>query len=83
MSMKKYILGMLVMLMTLPMVGMESNWQTHFAYNSVEVIANCPQEIYALANGAIFSVNKTTEAMTLYNSQVINRSFSQKQTGQI
>lgn len=69
MSMKKYILGLLLMLMTLPMVGMESSWQTHFAYNSVEVIANCPQEIYALANGAIFSVNKTTEAMTLYNNK--------------
>ena len=69
MSIRNGILSLLITLGTLPMLGMNTQWQTHFAYNSVQVIANCPQEVYALANGALFSVNKMTEAMTLYNNQ--------------
>ena len=67
--MKKYMLCLLVIFAALSATGNVGNWKTHFAYNSVDVIANCPQEIFALANGAIFTVDKITEEMTLYNNQ--------------
>lgn len=48
--------------------GARSGWETHFAYNSVSQIAVTYDETYALANGAIFSVDKLTERLTTYNS---------------
>lgn len=47
----------------------ELNWQTHFSYNNVEQIAMYGDEVYALANGKMFSINEKTESMTLYNNQ--------------
>lgn len=47
----------------------EMKWQTHFAYNNVEQIALYGDEVYALANGKIFSINQMTEHVTLYNNQ--------------
>ena len=47
----------------------EMKWQTHFAYNNVEQIALYGDEVYALANGKMFSVNQMTEHVTLYNNQ--------------
>ena len=47
----------------------EMKWQTHFAYNNVEQIALYGDEVYALANGKMFSVNQMTEHITLYNNQ--------------
>ena len=47
----------------------EMKWQTHFAYNNVEQIALYGDEVYALANGKIFSINQMTEHITLYNNQ--------------
>ncbi len=46
-----------------------SQWSTHFAYNSVRQIAVTPTETYALANGAIFSVNKQSEQLTKYDNR--------------
>ena len=69
MKIKKYILSWLLMCVSVAAFAGVGQWRTHFAYNSVQVIANCPEEIYALANGAIFSVNKMTENMTLYNNR--------------
>lgn len=48
---------------------MAGEWATHFSYNNVTSIAVCPEETYALANGVLFSVNKTTEALTKYDSR--------------
>ena len=70
MKVKTSIFIFLFALVSLPLVAIDNQWKTHFAYNSVELIANCPEEVYALANGAIFSINKTTEKMTLYNNQL-------------
>ena len=36
----------------------ELNWQTHFSYNNVEQVAMYGDEVYALANGKIFSINE-------------------------
>ena len=69
MKIKKYILSWLLVLISIAAFAKTGQWRTHFAYNSVQVIANCPEEIYALANGAIFSINKMTENMTLYNNR--------------
>lgn len=43
-------------------------WQTHFSYNSVQVIAMDKDEVYALANGKLFSVNQQTEQLTLFTN---------------
>lgn len=47
----------------------EGQWRTHFSYNSVQQIAVTPTEVYALANGAVFSVNKQSEQLTTYTNQ--------------
>ena len=43
-------------------------WQTHFAYNSVQVIAMDKDEVYALANGKLFSINQQNEHLTLFTN---------------
>ena len=44
-------------------------WTTHFAYNSVQLIAVTETDVYALANGAMFSVNKLSEELTKYDNR--------------
>ena len=44
-------------------------WTTHFAYNNVTQIALSQQEVYAISDGNLFSVNKRTERITKYDSQ--------------
>lgn len=47
----------------------QSQWQTYFAYNSVDLIAVTEDKTYALANGVIFSVDKKLETLTKYDSR--------------
>lgn len=61
--------GVLLLAAAVSASAARSRWETHFAYNSVAQIAVTEDETYALANGAIFSVNKTTEALTKYDSR--------------
>lgn len=49
--------------------GAVSQWKTHFSYNDVEQIAVSKTHVYAMANGAMFSIDKQTEQLTTYNSQ--------------
>lgn len=42
-------------------------WRTHFAYNSVSQIAQSENKIYAVSDGALFSVDKTDETMEFYS----------------
>ncbi len=44
-------------------------WTTHFAYNNVSQIAMSPDKVYAVSDGNLYSVNKTTEEMEVYNRQ--------------
>ena len=44
-------------------------WTTHFAYNNVTQIAASPDRVYALSDGSLFSVDKQTEQITVYNRQ--------------
>ena len=47
----------------------EAHWRTYFAYNSVQVIAmDAQEEVYAVANGKLFSINPVSEKLTLYNN---------------
>ena len=46
----------------------ENHWHTHFSYNSVQLIAMDSSEVYALANGKLFSINQQTEALTLFTN---------------
>lgn len=39
----------------------------HYAYGQVSHIAMTPQEVYALSEGALFSVNRQTEEITYHN----------------
>lgn len=63
-----YLSGVLCVLVCALFAG-ELKWQTHFAYNNVEQIALYDGEVYALANGKMFSINQVTEFVTLYNNQ--------------
>ena len=44
-------------------------WTTHFAYNNVTQIAMTSDEVYAISDGSLYSVNKQTEQIRVYNSQ--------------
>lgn len=44
-------------------------WTTHFAYNHVTQIAMSPEQVYAISDGSLFSVNKQTEEIHIYNRQ--------------
>ena len=46
----------------------ENHWRTHFSYNSVQQIAMDNNEVYALANGKLFSINQQTEQLTLFTN---------------
>lgn len=65
---KIVVLSLIIMQCLSAWASDERHWKTHFAYNSVQQIAMDDSEVYALANGKIFTINQTTEAMTLYNN---------------
>ena len=67
--MKRFYLSGVLSVLVCALFAGELHWQTHFAYNNVEQIALYDGEVYALANGKMFSINQTTESMTLYNNQ--------------
>ncbi|MBR1630577.1 MAG: T9SS type A sorting domain-containing protein [Paludibacteraceae bacterium] len=43
-------------------------WRTHFTYNSVTQIAQSPTKVYAMSNGALFSVDKRDDNIEIYSS---------------
>lgn len=66
--MTRYLFTLLSSIILLTANASERQWQTHFAYNSVTQIATFQNEVYAVANGKLFSINQTSEALTLYNN---------------
>lgn len=67
--MKKYIISSIACLICLLAYSTERHWKTHFAYNSVQLLALDNQEqVYALANGKLFSIDPTSEKITKYNN---------------
>ena len=65
--MKRYI-SLLLLLYCLCCFSSERHWRTHFSYNNVQLIAMDQNEVYALANGKLYSVNQTSEELTLYTN---------------
>ncbi len=68
--MKRYLLTILIsvglgfnILAQLPMQG----WQLHTAYNNVTRVEDAGDKIFALSEGALFSVDKTDETIAYYN----------------
>lgn len=52
------------------MVVMQAGrWTTHFAYNNVTQIALSQDKAYAVSDGSLFSVDKQTEQICVYNRQ--------------
>ena len=43
-------------------------WTTLFAYNNVTQIAMTPDRVYALSDGSLYSVDKQSEQIRIYNS---------------
>ena len=73
--MKKYLILHIVCLMSIMAWAQvqerdkQKHWRTYFAYNSVQVIAmDAQEEVYAVANGKLFSINPVSEKLTLYNN---------------
>ncbi len=44
-------------------------WRTHFAYNSVNQIAQSERKIFGISEGALFSVDKEDLSVEFYNKQ--------------
>lgn len=44
-------------------------WTTHFAYNNVTQIAMAPDKVFAISDGSLFSVDKLSEEIKVYNRQ--------------
>ena len=64
---KIIILGLLSVITTGSLSA--GKWTTHFAYNNVTQIAMSPDKVYAISDGNLFSVDKTSEEIAIYNRQ--------------
>ena len=64
----KHILGIFLSALLFTEVQAAS-WTTHFAYNNVTKIAMTPDKVFGLSDGNLFSVDKQTEQMSIYNRQ--------------
>lgn len=42
-------------------------WRTHFSYDNVNTIAQSPNRVYAVSNGALFSVDKRDGSIEFYS----------------
>ena len=57
----------LCLLLSLP--GIAGEWTSYFAYNNVTQIAMTPDKVYAMSDGSLYSVDKQTEKLKVYNRQ--------------
>jgi len=64
---RRYITGILCAMCALSIQA--AVWETMFAYNNVTQIAMSEDRVYALSDGSLFSVDKQTEKISIYNSQ--------------
>ena len=62
---KIFIIGLLL---AATIVRATEEWHTLFAYNNVSQIAMSDDEVYALSDGSLFSVNKNTEKVSIYEN---------------
>lgn len=58
----------LSLFLTVPLSA-EAYWKTLFAYNNVEQIAMTDDLVFAISDGALYSVDKQTEKIETYNAE--------------
>ena len=63
--MKKFVTIVFLLVAT---IAQGQQWKTLFAYNNVTQIAMSADEVYALSDGSLFSVNKHSEQLQIYNN---------------
>jgi len=63
------IIGFLLLTISLSICAQVAmgKWRTHFAYNNVSKIAQSDNKIYAISEGALFSVDKQDGGMEFYS----------------
>lgn len=66
--MKRYLTLIITLLTCTLAHSSQQQWHTHFAYNSVHVIALDQEQVFAVANGKLFSVHQNTEQITIYTN---------------
>ena len=64
---RRTIYSILCVMVMLPIWA--GRWTTHFAYNNVTQIAMAPDKVYAISDGSLYSVDKQTEQIKVYNRQ--------------
>ena len=57
-----------VLLILATPLSAEAYWKTLFAYNNVEQIAMTDDLVFAVSDGALYSVDKQTEKINIYNA---------------
>ena len=62
----RYI-AVLVLCSLFHIAGKAEVWKTHFAYNNVTQIALGSDKVYAVSDGSLFSVEKQSEKIAVYN----------------
>ena len=66
-TLHRYIVFAACFLLFVPVKA--ESWKTHFAYNNVTQIAMTPDKVFAISDGSLFSVDKKTEQLQVYNRQ--------------
>ena len=57
------IYGFLCLTLLFPIGAFAAHWQTHLAYNNVTQIAMAEDEVFAISDGSLFSIDKQTEKL--------------------
>lgn len=65
--MKRIIFSALTVLFTLSLTA--AQWTTHFAYNSVNRVAEGNNEVFGVSSGSLFSIQTQTEKITTFSHQ--------------
>lgn len=78
MRFKRYVL---IAMMAVAILPVHADWRTHFAYTKVNKIALADMQVYGLSNGALFSVNRQSEAITEWTKQTGLHSSGIEQIG--
>lgn len=65
--MKRIVFSALTVLFALSLAA--AGWTTHFAYNSVNRIAEGNNEVFGVSSGSLFSIHTQTEKITTFSHQ--------------
>lgn len=63
------LIGVIFVCLSSVLASYAEKWTTHFAYNNVTQIAMAPDKVYAISDGSLYSVEKQSEQIKVYNNQ--------------